>query len=460
MSEIDKDQKSIQNATLAVILITNFASTFAASSINIAVPHIGKEFSASATSLAWIVLAFLMVSALLSIPMGRIADISGRMPIFKGGMALFCIAAFCNIFAPNMTVFLLFRVLQGVGSAMIFATNSAILMDVFPADKRGSVLGIAVAAVFTGSSCGPVIGGLITHAFGWRAVFIAIAALALTAFIVALVRSPKEAKIERKQKISSASIFFYVISLGALMYGLVTLFQNVLSYAMLAAGVILVILFIKRETRTEIPVIEMRLFRHNRIFVLSNLAALFNFAAIFAVLYLMSIYLQIARGFSADVSGLIMISQPAIQAVLSPIAGRLSDRKSPALIASIGMAFCAGALFVFAFVGLQTSIPYVLAGMILTGVGISFFSSPNANVIYSSVSNKDFGVAASMLSTVRTFGQVMGMAILTIIINKVIGNIPIENVAPSAIVHDMQISFFVFTAICIIGILFSVRRRP
>jgi len=458
MVELAKNEKSIQNATLAVTLITNFSNTFAGSAINIMVPHIGKEFSASATSLTWIVLAFLMVSALLSIPIGRIADISGRKRILKSGMLLFCVAAFLNIFSPNMTVFLLLRVLQGLGTAMIFATNSAILIDVFPAEKRGSVLGISVAAVYAGSSFGPVFGGLITHAFGWRAVFIAIFALALAAFIVALARMPKEIRVKSDEKVNFGSIFLYVFSLGLLMSGLVTLSQHLWSYIMFAAGLVLVFLFIKRETHTEMPVIEMRLFRHNRIFILSNLAALFNYAAVFAVLYLMSIYLQVARGFSADVSGLIMISQPAIQSILSPIAGRLSDKKPPALIASIGMACCAGALLMFAFVGLNTPVPYILAGMLLTGVGISLFTSPNSNMIYSSVSNRDYGVVASLLSTVRTFGQVIGMAILTIIINTVIGSVPIEKVAPGAFVLDMKISFFVFTAICIVGIFFSLRR--
>ena len=440
-------------------MISNFANTFAASSLNIAVPHIGKEFSASATSLAWIVISFLMVSALLSIPIGRIGDMYGRKPILKSGILLFCIAAALNIFAPNMTFFLFFRVLQGIGSAMIFATNTAILLDVYPPSKRGSVLGTSVASVYAGSSFGPVIGGLITNAFGWRAVFVAIAALALVSFIVAMVRSPKEAKIETSQKLNFASSVLYVLSLGCIMFGFVTLAQHIWSYIILAVGIVLVILFVKREMHTEVPVIEVRLFKNNPVFVLSNLAALFNYAAIYAILYLMSLYLQLARGFSADVSGLIMISQPVVQAILSPIAGRLSDSKSPGIIASFGMACCAGALFMFAFVDEGTSMIYVIGGLILTGVGISFFNSPNSNIIYSSVSKKEYGVTSSIISTARTFGQVVGMAILTIIINKVIGSIPIEQVAPGAIVRDMHISFFVFTAICVVGIFFALARK-
>ena len=459
MGENDRKQKSIRRAALAVAMITNFTSPFSATALNIAVPHIGAEFHASATSLSWIVLSFLMVTALLAIPFGRIADIRGRKNILRLGILLICVASFLNIFSPNMPVFYLFRVIQGVGAAMIFATNTAILVSAFPAERRGSVLGISVAAVFVGSASGPVIGGLITHTFGWRAIFIAISAFALIAFIMAMTRLPKENKPVTKAKINYSSIVFYTLSLGLLLCGLVTLSQNIWSYLILGAGIALIILFVRREARTEAPLIEVRLFSKNLDFSLANLAALFIFAAVFAVVYLMSLYLQLARGFTADVSGIILISQPVVQIVLSPIAGRLSDKRSPAAIATIGMACCAGALFMFAFMGGQTPLAYILAALLLTGFGVGLFSSPNANVVLGSVSKKDYSVATSVQSTARTVGQVFGMAVLTIIMNAVIGNVQIDHVAPTAIIRDTHISFLAFAAVCIVGIFISLRRR-
>ena len=459
MNENDKVQKRIQNAALAVVLITNFFSPFCASALNIAVPHIGTEFHSSATSLTWIVVSYVLTNALLSIPFGRIADIYGRKPILRAGILLFFIAALLNIFSPNMQLFFMFRVLQGIGASMIFATNTAILIEAYPASNRGSVLGISVAAVYSGHACGPVIGGLLTHTFGWRAVFVVISSLALIAFIMSMTRFPKEEKRRAAQKLNSSSIILYIPSLGLLMYGLVSFAQNILSYCCLAAGAVLVVIFIRHEIHTEVPVIEVRLFSGNRVFSLSTLASLFNFASIFAITYLMSLYLQLARGFNADVSGLILISQPILQIVLSPIAGRLSDKKSPAAIASIGMACCTGALFMFSFLNEHTPILYIVAGLLLTGLGVGLFSSPNSNVILGAVSNKDYGVATSVLSTSRTVGQVVGMAIITIVINKVIGNISIEHVTPGALVLDMHISFLIFTVICAVGILFSLKRR-
>ncbi|MDR3364165.1 MAG: MFS transporter [Clostridiales Family XIII bacterium] len=459
MEGIDKKQKSVQNTTLAVALITNFVNPFATTALNIAVPHIGKEFHASATSMTWIVLSFIFVTVLLSIPFGRIADIRGRKPILKSGILLICAASFLNIFSPSMPVFFLFRVLQGIGAAMIFSTNIAILLDVFPANKRGSVLGISVSAVYAGAALGPVAGGLITHAFGWRGVFLVISALALVAFAMAAIKLPKDEKKAVAEKLNVGSIVLFIVSLGLVMYGFATLTQNIPSYFILAAGVVFLVVFVRHELRTETPVIEVRLFSGNRDFSLSNLAAMFNFASVFAVSYLMSIYLQLVKGFNADVSGIIMISQPIIQVILSPIAGRLSDRKSASSIASAGMACCGGALFMFAFLDGGAPTPYIVAGLILTGVGQGLFSSPNSNVIMGSVPKKDYGIAASVQSTSRTFGQVIGMAVITIVINAVIGNTPIENVASAHIATDLHISFSIFAAICVIGIFISLKRK-
>ena len=411
----------------------------------------------SATAVTWIVLSFLLVSALLAIPFGKIADIHGRRPVMKIGILLFCVSAFANIFSPNMQLFLLLRVLQGVGAAMIYATNSAILVDAYPPEKRGSVMGIGVAAVFTGSSMGPVIGGIATHAFGWRSLFVIITAISLVAFIMAMVNLPNIKRDIPKEKVSPLSVVLYLVSLGLFMYGLATLTQNLLSYFILAAGIILLVVFVKFSMKVKAPVLDLRLLR-NRDFTLSNLAVLFNYGAIFAIMYLLSIYMQLARGYNANVTGIILISQPIVQAILSPIIGRLSDKKSPSILASIGMGFCAAALFMFAFINLHTSIIYIIAGLIITGLGVAFFSSPNSSMIMGSVENKDYGIASSVMNASRMVGQVVGMAILNIIINAVIGNVPIEKVAPAAIVQNLNIAFPIFGAFCCIGIVFSLQR--
>jgi MFS family permease len=449
-----------QRATLIVAMITNFINPFAMSGLNIAVPHIGKEFHIVATDLTWIVLTFLFTTVLLTIPFGRIADIYGRESFLKCGILLCGLAALGNIFVPNIAIFFIMRVLQGVGAAIVFATNVPIAIDAYPANRRGWVLGLTVAAVYTGGACGPVLGGLITHHFGWRAIFVLQATLSIAAFVVAMIWLPKRAKVKTNQSIGPGSILLFMISIGLVSFGLTTLMQNIWSYIILAAGVIITVFYVRHESRTDKPVIDVRLFRNNTIFILSNLAALFNYSATFAIAYLMSIYLQLVKGYGADASGLILICQPIIQTIVSPFAGRLSDKRSPYIMASLGMAFCASSLFMLAFVDAETPLLYIMGALLLVGLGFGVFSSPNTNVIMSSVDRKDYGMASSVQSTARTFGQVICMAIITIIMNAVIGGVAIEDAAESGLVLDMHISFAVFAAICAAGIFISLKRKP
>ncbi|MCL2462763.1 MAG: MFS transporter, partial [Defluviitaleaceae bacterium] len=232
---------------MVVVLVSNFCMLFGATAINIAVPHIGVEFGVSATMLNWVLISMLLVTVVLSIPLGRVADIYGRTWMFKGGALLSCAASVLIAVAPNMTLFLLFRVLQGVGFSMIFATGIAILADAFPADRRGSAIGLSSAAVFVGQACGPPVGGLLTQAFGWRSIFFALATLMLVAFVVAMVSLQKDGKPsapETRKKINTSSIVLFILAFSLLMYGLSSLTQNIWSYPIFAAGVIMIIVFV------------------------------------------------------------------------------------------------------------------------------------------------------------------------------------------------------------------------
>ena len=458
----DQKQKmtKAQRATLLVAVITNFINPFSTSSLNVAVPHIGTEFHIGAANLTWIVLSFILTTVILAIPIGRIADIRGRESILKAGILLIGLASLGNIFAPNIVLFFVLRVVQGAGGAMIFATSTSILVDAFPLNRRGRVLGIAIAAVYTGGSCGPVIGGVLTHHYGWRSVFLFIAVWAAVAFTIAMIRLPKKEKVLNPQVLSKVSIVLYMIAIGLVTYGLTTLMQNHWSYLILGVGIVVTVIFVRHELHTDMPVVDIRLLRSNTVFTFANLASLFNYASTFSIAYLMSIYLQFVKGLDADMAGLILIFNPIVQTVISPISGRLSDKRPPHFLASFGMAFCASALLMLAFVNEKTSFPYIIGALILVGIGLGVFSSPNSNMIMSSVGKNDYSMAASFNSTVRNMGQVICMVIITIIMNAVIGNKAIVNASKSEIVFDVHISFAVFACICFVGVFFSLKHRP
>lgn len=458
MNTNDND-KGRQGATLAVVLITAFVTTMASSSLNLAIPQISMAFHAKATLIGWIMTGYMLANATFAVPFGRIADLTGRRRILILGIGIFSISSGLAIISTSIWMLLFFRILQGFGSAMIFATNTAILVHTFPIQKTGKMLGYSVASTYIGLSTGPVIGGFLTHNFGWRSVFILAAAVGLIAFIIALTRLPKESGNKIKGDFDKLGNILYIAMILLLMYGFSTFSSSIYSKLMLPTGILIGILFVRHELRTESPIIEVRIFAHNLSYTLSNLAALLNYGATFAVGYLLSIYLQLIMGYSAETAGTILIIQPLIMAILSPLTGRLSDKIAPYKLASLGMFLCAIALGSYSFLSVNTPIFQIIINLVLVGVGFALFSSPNTNAVMSSVSAKDYGVASSILATMRSMGHTISMATITLILAAKMGASTFAQASPELLASTMSLGFSIFTLVCIVGIFFSLTRR-
>ena len=204
--------------------------------------------------------------------------------------------------------------------------------------------------------------------------------------------------------------------------------------------------------------LDVTIFRNNRIFAFSNMAALINYAATAAIAFLLSLYLQYIKGYTPDVAGLIMVAQPAIQAVMSPVAGRLSDKMEPRLLSSLGMAITAAGLVLLIFINNGTSIAYVLICLVILGFGFGIFSSPNTNAILSSVEVKSYSIANAVLGAFRNVGQMMSLGIATLLFALYIGR---EEITPQYYPQFLQsthTAFIIFAALCVAGIFFSLIR--
>ncbi len=181
-------ERSLRRTALAVSMVSSFLTPFMASSMNVAMPLIGKEFGLSAVTLGWVLTAYTLTAAMFLVPFGRLADITGRKRIFAIGLGLDIAGATLGALAPSAFVLILARAIQGIGGAMIFGTGVAILTSVYPPGARGRALGLNTAATYTGLSLGPVIGGLIVHAAGWRTVFLVTIPIAATGLVLAVTR--------------------------------------------------------------------------------------------------------------------------------------------------------------------------------------------------------------------------------------------------------------------------------
>ncbi len=447
----------VKGVVLLIAILAGFITPFDGSAVNIALPVIGAEFHMDAIALSWVSTAYLLASAIFLVPFGKIADIYGRKRVFLIGIGIFAAASFVMTLVESSGMLIMIRVLQGIGSSMIFGTAVAILTSVFPPGERGKALGIYITAVYIGLSIGPFLGGILTEHFGWRSIFYINVPISILAIALILWKLKAEWADCRNEPFDGAGSVMYALSIVAVMLGFTTL-PDPAGIMLIVAGVCCAVIFIRYEHKREFPVLETRLFTSSRVFAYSNLAALINYSATYAVSFLLSLYLQYSRGFSPVLAGLTLVAAPVMQAVVSPFSGKLSDRIDPGVIASIGMGLSAFGLFLLAFIDDMTPLWYIIGALVLIGTGFGFFTSPNTNAIMCAVEKKYYGVASGIVGTMRLLGQMLSMGIATMIFAVVIGHVEITPEYYPAIARSVQYAFILFTIFCVIGVYASLQR--
>ncbi len=455
------DHPSAPGTSKAVVLfvtaMASFLTPFMGSSINIALPTIGREFSADAFSLSWISTAYLLAAAMFLVPVGRFADIRGRRRVFLAGMIGYTFVSFLCGLATSEGMLIALRALQGATDALMFATATAIVTSVYPPRERGKALGVNVASVYAGLALGPFIGGFITEYLGWRSIFYFTTALGLLVIGLTIWKMRDEWAEAAGQKMDSVGAVFYAAALLAVMNGF-RLLPDLSGVVVMIAGIALLAVFVLWERRTTYPVLDMGLFRRNVVFGMSNLSALINYAATFALTFLMSLYLQYIKGLDPRAAGLVMLSQPVIMSAFSPLAGRLSDRVEPRVVASAGMAMSTAGLLLTSFLDPGSSLAHIVAILMLCGLGFALFSSPNVSAIMGSVDRKHYGVASATTSAMRLIGQMLSMATAGMIIALYVGKVEITAQNHASFLGGFRAAFLIFAGLCLGGIFASLAR--
>ena len=446
-----------KGVVLFVTAMASFLTPFMGSSVNIALPTIGREFSADAFSLSWISTAYLAAAAMFLVPVGRFADIHGRRKVFLAGTAGYTFVSLLCGLATSETMLIALRALQGTADALMFATATAIVTSVYPPKERGRALGVNVASVYAGLALGPFIGGLITHYLGWRSIFYFTTVLGLLVIVLTTWKLKGEWAEAAGQKMDGFGAALYAVALLALLNGFRLLPQVSGGFVMLAgigclAGLVL------WENRAASPMLDMDLFRRNVVFAMSNLSALINYAATFALTFLLSLYLQYIKGMDARAAGLVLLSQPLVMSVFSPLAGRLSDRIEPRVVASTGMAMSAAGLLLTSFLDSASSLVHIVVVLALCGLGFALFSSPNMSAIMGSVERKHYGIASATTGAMRLIGQMLSMATAGMIIALYVGKVQITAANHAAFLNGFRAAFLIFAGLCLAGIFASLAR--
>jgi EmrB/QacA subfamily drug resistance transporter len=452
------DDKTLKRSVLIVTSFAAFLTPFLGSAINLALPAIAKDFNTTAIELGWIASSFILSCVIFLLPFGRLADIVGRKKIFTYGISLFTISTFLIIFSWNIESLIIFRIFQGISAALIFGTSMAILTSVFGPGERGRAMGINITAVYSGLSGGPVIGGLLTQHFGWRSIFVFLVPIGLISFYL-IFKKMKTEWIEAKgENFDWKGSAIYGLSMASFMFGFSKL-PSASGWIFLGSGVILGLLFLFFEKWIDNPVFDVRLILRNRVFAFSGLAALIHYSATSATGFFISLYLQYLKGLDAKTAGFIMISQPVMMALLSPLAGKLSDKFNPGIIASVGMGLTATGLIMLCFLTATSPVFMIVGLLIIMGIGFGLFSSPNSNAIMSSVEKKHLGVASGVVGTMRMVGQMLSMGIAMMLLALYVGQVAITPAAFPGLISGMRTGFVIFSLLCILGIFASLARN-
>ncbi len=442
---------------LMAVLATSFVVPFMGSAINLAVPAMGDTFGVNPASLSWVVSSYILASVSILLPIGRIADIKGRKRIYTLGVFFMAIFTCLCSFSWSVESLILFRIGQGLASSMLFSTGMAMIISVHEKNERGKVIGLSAASTYIGLSLGPMLGGVITHYFGWHMIF------HVTTFILLVISLPaiKYVKMEwygeKDAYFDKKGSLYYVIASPAVLYGFSALFSNPAAIYYLIVGIIFLFLFIRYQMRCAEPIFDVNLFKGNTIFAMSNLAAMINYSATFAIGFVLSLYLQVIRGLDSYHAGLILLIQPVLMAMFSPMAGSLSDRIDPRIVASIGMGLNAIGLGIFIFLGMDTPYWILCIVFVIIGIGFALFSSPNNNAIMGAVSPQYYGVAASALSCMRLVGQAMSIAIVTAVFSIYTLDVQ-DSRYLEELLYGTKIAFVIFTILCTLGVGASLAR--
>lgn len=454
--ETEQSDNNLQRRVMTMVLVNAFATPLMLSASNVALPAIGENFSLTAVALSWVPLAYLMASAMFILIFGRIADGFGRKRLFLLGTLSVIVTSVFTALSVNGSMLVTGRFLQGVSAAMLYATQMAIVSSVFPPERRGKAIGLVVATVYIGLASGPLLGGLATDFFGWRANFLMHIPLAVLVLIIGLTQVSEEWH-GKSQDFDLPGGLLFAATIACLCIG-VSFFPGPGSLPLLGLFAIGLVVFARYALRRKDPIWDIRLFVNNPIFTRSCGASMIMYTATYANTVLVSLYLQQVKSFSASHAGLILMTQPATMALLSPAAGSLSDRMEPRILATLGMALTALGLFLLSTLNAASATWSVVATLLMTGVGFSLFSSPNANAIMGGVGSKDYGSASAAMATTRILGQLGSMVLVAFAMAVMIGDHLIYNSNQAELARAIDFCFLLATLICLPGIYLSASR--
>lgn len=440
-----------------VVLVGSLASFMAAytsNAVTMALPELARVFHLSNILQNWTINLYLLTMAVLSVPFGKICAQKGLKKLFFYGALVFFIGTAGIIMAANTEMLLLFRFIQAIGSAAIFVSSVSMIVKAVPNNQRGRALGINIASVYIGLSLAPVLGGSLTYNFGWESIFAITLPVSFIVVVLTYLKIKEEWKLDANDPIDIKGSIFYGIGISAFMYGFTEL-HTLTGQAITAVGVIFLIIFIYYELKQKYPIFNVRLYKNHK-FLSSNIASVISYISIFSVSTIINYHFQYILGWNAQMTGLILISMPVMQAIVTPQSGKLSDLINPQKLSALGMGLATIAILILTTMDDSTSVYIIIIALMIGGVGYGLFSSPNTNTIMSSVPPNETTMASAAVATMRVIGQTLSIGILTVIFAFVMGNVAITPSVYPQLGESCHLALICSTILGVISVLASL----
>jgi len=456
MKSLDTRNK---NYILFASVFAYFLVAFASSSVSVALPSISMSLTdihgnlLSGVVQNWVATSFLLAIAIFSVPFGKLSGKFGLKKSFLLGLTIFAFFSVIAFFSFSAEMLIIIRFFQGLGASIINITTIAIVTQALPPQERGEGIGFVVAGACAGLTLAPVVGGLLTHLFGWRSIFSSIVPFIVLIILATLLKIPQEWLEDENDKFDYIGSFIYSLAILLLIYGF-TILNETTGMILVIISIALFIVFFKWESSHEFPVLNVKMFSNVR-FTSSTVVSLIFYLSIYVVTYILTYYLQYIKGMDSQTAGFILISAPIPMIILAPLSGKLSDKIHPQILAAIGMCFVTVSLFILIFMNENTPLYIIIISMVLQGIGYGLFSSPNTNAIMGSVPRHLSSIASATVSTMRVIGQTLSLGMLTVIFAFFLGSNPITGHIPQ-LLQSSNLALTISTILCFISILASL----
>ncbi len=402
--------------TTLTISIGVFMSTLDASIVSISLPTIVQSLDTNLKTIAWVVMAYLIVITGCLLLMGRLADLLGRWKVFLLGFLTFTLgSALCGL-SPTAYFLIGSRMVQGLGASALMAVGPALMTTTFPEKDRGQSLGMLGSVVSLGFITGPLIGGILVEHLGWRSIFFINLPIGVMGMFLTL-RSLREDRATRRVELDLRGAFLFFLFITSLLLFLnrvgwesTPLFWSWIFLALICLG-----LFIKIERRSSSPMVDFNIFKRKP-FISSLGASFLSFWINGAHNFIIPFFLQFLLGYSPSRVGLLIFPVALTVMVIAPIGGKVSDKVGVRIPATVGLILTSLAIVSFAFLKGEVSDYEILWRQVALGIGIGFFNPANNSAIIGSLPKGSVGVASSFLALARNLGMVVGVAFAEMVI--------------------------------------------